>query len=57
VIKAARNIKGIKTMPANLLNVLDILSHKMLLMTVSAVRRVEELWGEKAVEEVKDASV
>jgi hypothetical protein len=29
----------------------------MLLMTVSAVRRVEELWAEKAVEEVKDASV
>ena len=57
VIKAARNIKGIKTMPANLLNVLDILSHKMLLMTVSAIRRVEELWEEKAVEEVKDASV
>jgi len=26
-------------------------------MTVSAVRRVEELWGEKAVEEVRDASV
>lgn len=57
VIKAARNIKGIKTMPANLLNVIDILSHKVLLMTVSAVRRVEELWGEKAVEEVRDASV
>ena len=57
VIKAARNIKGVKTMPANLLNVLDILSHKVLLMTVSAVRRVEELWGEKAVEEVRDASV
>lgn len=56
VIKAARNLQGIKTMPANLLNVLDILSHKMLLMTVSAVRRVEELWGEKAVEEVEDAS-
>jgi large subunit ribosomal protein L4 len=57
VIKAARNIRGIKTMPANLLNVLDILSHKMLLMTVSALRSVEELWGEKAVAEVKDASV
>lgn len=57
VIKAARNIRGIKTMPASLLNVLDILSYKMLLMTVSAIRRVEELWGEKAVKEVTDASV
>jgi len=57
VIRASRNIKGIKTMPANLLNVVDILSHKMLLMTVSAVRRVEELWGGKAAQEVSDASV
>jgi large subunit ribosomal protein L4 len=57
LIKATRNIKGIKTMPADLLNVLDILSHKVLLMTVSSVRRVEELWGEKTVAEVKDASV
>lgn len=57
VIKAARNIRGVKTMPANLLNVLDILSHKVLLITVSAVRRVEELWGEKVAAEVKDASV
>ncbi len=57
VIKAARNIQGIKTMPVNMLNVLDILSHKMLLMTVSAVRHAEELWGGKAAEEAEDASV
>lgn len=57
VIRAARNIQGIKTMPANLLNILDLLSHKMLLMTVSAVKRVEELWGEKQAKEVQNASV
>ena len=45
VIKAARNLPGIKTTPASLLNVVDILSVKMLLMTVAAVRRAEELWG------------
>jgi len=55
VIKSARNIKGIKTMPANVLNVLDILSYKMLLMTVTAVRKVEQLWGERLAEEVKHA--
>ena len=55
VIKSARNIKGIKTIPANLLNVLDILSYKMLLMTVSAVRKAEQLWGEKQAQEVKHA--
>ena len=55
VVKSARNLKGVKTMPANLLNVLDILSHKMLLMTVTAVRKAEQLWGESVVQEVKHA--
>jgi hypothetical protein len=44
-------------MPANLINVLDILSYKILLMTVTAVRKVEQLWGKKLAEEVKHASV
>ena len=48
VVKSARNLVGIKTIPANLLNVVDILSHKILLMTVAAVRRVEQLWGKKS---------
>ena len=48
VIKSARNIPYVKTMPASLLNVVDILSCKMLLMTVGAIRKTEELWGEKA---------
>jgi len=46
VVKSARNLPDIKTMPASLLNVVDILAHKMLLMTVAAVRRAEELWGD-----------
>jgi len=45
VIKSARNLAEIKTMPANLLNVVDILSYKMLLMEVAAVRKAEQLWG------------
>ena len=55
VIKSARNLKRIQTLPANLLNVLDILSHKMTLMTVTAVRKAEELWGERLAQEVKNA--
>ena len=47
VIKSVRNIAGIKTLPANLLNVVDILSHKRLLMTVVAMRMVERLWGQR----------
>jgi large subunit ribosomal protein L4 len=45
VIKSARNIPAIKTMPASVLNIIDILSHKNLLMTEAAVRVAEKLWG------------
>ncbi len=46
VVKSARNLPGIKTIPANILNVVDILSYNMLLMTEAAVRKVEQLWGQ-----------
>jgi large subunit ribosomal protein L4 len=45
VVKSARNLAEIKTLPANILNVVDILSYKRLLITEAAVRRAEELWG------------
>jgi len=45
IIKSSRNLAGIKTIPANILNVVDILSYKMLLMTEPAVRKAEQLWG------------
>jgi large subunit ribosomal protein L4 len=45
VIKSARNIPDIKTMPAGVMNVVDILSYKNLLMTEAAVRVAEKLWG------------
>ena len=47
VIKASRNITKVKTLTADTLNVADLLSHNMLLMTVDAVRRVESIWGKK----------
>ena len=43
--KSTRNLGRIKTLPANLLNVVDLLSHKILMITVSGVRRVEEIWA------------
>jgi large subunit ribosomal protein L4 len=52
VLKSARNLPGVKTMTASLLNVADLLSFKALVMTVDAVRKAEELWGEKAIQEV-----
>lgn len=45
VVKSSRNLARIKTIPASLLNVVDILSYKMLLMTEAAVRKAEQLWG------------
>ncbi len=56
VIKSARNLPGIKTLPADLLNVVDIISHQTLLMEVEAVRRVEQLWGENSSGEGNNAT-
>ncbi len=47
LVKSARNLPGIKTMPANLLNIVDLFSYKILLMTEAAVRKTEALWGQK----------
>jgi len=47
VFKSARNLAGVKTLPANILNVADVLSCKRLLITEAGVRKAEELWGEK----------
>jgi large subunit ribosomal protein L4 len=57
VVKSARNIAGISIMPVDLMNAVDILSRKKLLMTVDAVRKAEEIWGEKPSEGGTDAPV
>jgi large subunit ribosomal protein L4 len=57
VIKSARNLTGIKTLPASLINVVDILSYKMVLMTVAAVRQAEQLWGQRLSKGENHASV
>jgi large subunit ribosomal protein L4 len=46
-VKSARNIPDVKMVPANLLNVVDMTSHKVLLLTEAAVRQVEQLWGKE----------
>ena len=43
--RSARNLPGARVMPADTLNVADMLSSGTLLLTVDAVRRVEALWG------------
>lgn len=46
VIQSAGNLGWVKTLPAHILNVLDLLTYGKLLITVPAIHRVEELWGE-----------
>lgn len=43
--RASRNIDGVKTVPAQNLNVVDLVNAHHLVMTEDAVRRAEELWG------------
>ncbi|MFC1901912.1 50S ribosomal protein L4 [Chloroflexota bacterium] len=57
VIKSARNLAGTKTLPVNVLNVLEMLSYKVLLMTEASVRRAEKLWGNGLAQGGDDASV
>jgi large subunit ribosomal protein L4 len=46
LIKSSRNIPEINTTNVNVINMLDIMSHKTLLMTEAAVRVAEKLWGD-----------
>jgi len=57
VVKSVHNLVRIKALPANLLNVVDILSHKRLLMTVAAMRLVERLWGKRLSQGGSNASL
>ena len=57
VIKSARNLQGIKTVPVNVLNILDMLSYRMVLMTESSARLAEKLWGNEVPQGGNDASV
>ncbi len=51
VIKSARNLTGVKTMPAKQLNVKDLLGYKKLLITEPALRQIESQWGGALVKE------
>lgn len=43
VYLSARNIPGVKVVPANGINVLDVLNHDKLVITKAAVEKVEEV--------------
>tara|TARA_Y100000294_G_scaffold87875_1_gene82051 strand:- start:3174 stop:4076 length:903 start_codon:yes stop_codon:yes gene_type:complete len=45
VLRCARNIPKVKTVPSHALNTLDLLNHRTIIMTLDAVRGAETLWG------------
>ena len=45
VVKSVRNLTNTKVLPATLLNVLDLLSYKALIVTTSALHNIENTWG------------
>ena len=45
VLLSARNLPGTRALPADYLNVADLLTYHGLVMTEDAVRRAEALWG------------
>ena len=45
VVKSAANLPEVKVLPSALINVLDLLSHEMLVATVPAIRNIEQIWG------------
>jgi large subunit ribosomal protein L4 len=50
---AASNIPGIKTTMVSMLNVADLLSHKMLVLDLDAVKKIEEIWDQKETGKAK----
>jgi large subunit ribosomal protein L4 len=49
IVKSARNLANVKVLPSALINVVDLLSYKTLLATVSAIHNIEQTWGQERV--------
>ena len=52
-LRAGRNVQGVDMLPADLLNAVDVLNHRTLILTLDAVRKAEALWGSPVVDEVE----
>jgi large subunit ribosomal protein L4 len=56
IYKSTRNIRKTKILPANMLNVGDLLSHRKLMLTKKAVRAVEDIAAAEPKRSVKAAT-
>ena len=45
--QACHNLKRVKSVPASTLNTVDLLNYTHLVLSVAAVRRIEELWAQE----------
>ena len=57
VIRASRNVSRLKLSPASLLNTIDLLDHTFVVATEQSLRKIEELWGSRALENGIEALV
>ncbi len=53
VLRCAKNIPRVKTVPSSALNTLDLLNHRTIVMTLDAVRGAESLWAGSFVRKAK----
>lgn len=49
LVKSARNLTDTKVLPSDLINVLDLLSYKALIITISALHNMEKIWGREGI--------
>ncbi len=56
IVRAARNIPKVRTLPVSLLNAVDLLKTNKIVMTVDAVKKAEMLWGGDFVRIKRQAS-
>ena len=54
ILRCARNVPRLKTMPAFQLNAVDLLRHGRVVMTLGAVRQAERIWGGAFVRSGRD---
>ena len=56
VITASRNLNKVKTLPAHVINTLDLVNKSTVVMTVDAVRKIEDLWGGVYTKDVEEST-
>ena len=47
--RACRNLPRVKSLPVATINALDLINHENLIITESAVRKIEDMWGGKVI--------